>query len=253
MSNSRSAFHLTRRALALFAAAALTAPMVLTSGGAAYASTRLALANPSGNAYFPLVVGATWKYKDVGGPTAGSTLIIHVVSAHKTASGEAVDVQDTVGAGSFTAQYIIGPNGAIEIEGSAGSGSTTETISSTSSYFIPSASQVVSCHPCHFSADFTTKVAGYAMREHLAETATSAGARTVSLPAGTFHAEKLQMALKITSSTSGVSFADTFVYAVYLVKDVGVVETGAGSASTSVMGQATKVSTGAEELLKYTP
>jgi hypothetical protein len=75
----------------------------------------------------------------------------------------------------------------------------------------------------------------------------------VNVPAGTFHARKLQMALKITSSVSGVPFVDTASYAVYLVKDVGVVETGAGTVSTSVMGHATNASTGTEELLDYTP
>lgn len=240
---------------ALFASGALSAPVALDGSGTAHASVRPALANPSGNAYFPLVVGSTWKYREVGGPAAGSTLSMHVVSAHKTPGGEAVEVQDTMGAGSFTARYVIGANGAIEIQASTGSGAGKTTISGSSSYFIPSSSQVGSCHPCHFSADFTTTVSGVPtpMREHLAETATSMGVQPVSVPAGTFHAEKLQMVLKITSSAPVVSFTDTASYAVYLVKNVGTVETGAGTVSTSVMGHTTNVATGAEELVAYTP
>lgn len=241
------------RPSAVFVAVALFAPMVLASSETAYASSRMAQANLSGNAFFPLVVGATWKYKELGGPTGGPALTIHVLRAHKISNGEAVDVQDTIGAGTFTAQYIVGANGAIEVEASTGSGSTKMTITGTSSYFIPSASQIASCHPCHFSANFTTAVSRFSMKEHLAETATSMGAQTVNVPAGTFHAQKLQMAMKITSSVSGVPFVDTASYAVFLVKNVGVVETGAGTVSTSVMGHATNASTGTEELLDYTP
>jgi hypothetical protein len=237
----------------LCAAAVLFAPIALSSGGTAYASIRPALANLSGNAYFPLVVGATWKYRDVGGPTAGSTMIIHVASAHQTSSGEVVNVNNSVGAAAVTEQYIIGANGAIEIEVATGSGSTKATVSGSGTYFIPSASQIGSCHPCHFAANFTTTASGFSMREHLAETATSAGVKTVSVPAGTFHAEKLQMLLEITSSAPVASSASTVNYAVYLVKNVGMVETGAGSVSMSVMGHHFGTAIGAAELLSYTP
>lgn len=238
---------------AVFVASAMSVPTLLASGGAAYASGPMAAANLSGNAFFPLVVGATWKYKEIGGATGASELTVHVAGAHKTPSGEAVDVQDTMGAGTFSVQYTVGANGVIEVEASTGSGSTKMTINGTSNYFIPSASQVASCYPCRFSANFTIAVSHFSVREHLAETATSAGAQTVSVPAGTFHAEKLQMAMKVTSAVPGVPVVDTISYALYLVKGVGVVETGAGTSSTSVMGRVTNASTGSEELLNYTP
>src|SRR5579875_1317089 len=100
------------RSAALFAVVTGIAPVALTSGATAYASRAPALANLSGNAYFPLVVGATWKYRDLGGPVAGfTTLTIHVVSAHTAASGEVVNVQDSVGAHAFTESTSSGPTG----------------------------------------------------------------------------------------------------------------------------------------------
>lgn len=238
---------------ALAVAVVLSASIVLSSGDAAAITVLSPRGNLSGNSYFPLVVGATWKYKDMGGPGAASVLVTHVVSGHKTASGESVIVRDAIGAGSFTAQYAIGANGSIAIEASAGSGSNKMSISGTSRYFIPSASQVVSCHPCHFAAAFTTKVAGFSTTEHLTEAATSLGMQTVVVPAGRFRAEKIHMVIKITASISSVSMTDTAGYDVYLAKNVGTIESGAGTVSTTVAGHRTSVPTGTEELLKYTP
>lgn len=252
------------RLAALFAAAGLFVPVALASGGAAYASGHSALANESGNAYFPLVVGATWRYKQVGGPLAGSTNTVHVVSASRTTAGEAVEVRDSAGSATVTDRYVIGGNGAIEIEVAAG-GAAKVTVSGTSNYFIPSASQVGSCHPCHFVADYTTSGAGVSMKWHMVETATSLGVQQVHVPAGTFRAEKLQMLMKLNSSAvlpSGTvptyakgltSSKATVAYSVFLVRDVGMVETGAGTASTSVMGHTFSTPTGSEELLGYRP
>jgi hypothetical protein len=238
---------------ALAAAATLSGSIVLSSGDAAAMSILSPSGNLSGNPYFPLVVGATWKYKDVGGPSAASILVTHVVSDHKAASGEAVTVRDTIGSGSFTAQYVIGGNGSIAIEASAGSGSNKMSISGMSRSFIPSASQVFSCHPCHFTAAFTTKVGGFSTTEHLTEAATSLGMQTVVVPAGRFRAEKIHMLTTITASFSKVTMTDTASTNVYLAKNVGTVESGSGTASTTVAGHKTTVPTGTEELLQYTP
>ncbi len=239
---------------ALLAAWTVVVPGALAGGGVAYASNRQALANASGNPYFPLVVGATWKYKQMAGPAAGQAMTVHVVSAHKTAAGEAVEVQDSVGAATVTGSYVIGANGAIEIEVAAG-GSARATISGSgnSDYFIPRASQISSCHPCRFTAVFTASSPGGSIRSHMTEAATSAGVQAVHVPAGTFRAQKLQMVLKITSAGAPISFDDTVDYSVYLAKGVGMVETGAGTVSTSVMGHTTSVPTGSEELIGYTP
>src|SRR5579875_1317088 len=53
-------------------------------------------------------------------------------------------------------EYVIGPNGAIEVSLAAGSGATRTTVSGNSSYFIPSASMIGSCHPCHFAEKLTS-------------------------------------------------------------------------------------------------
>lgn len=242
-------------AKALLAAATLIAPIALVDGATAGAATRPALADPSGNPYFPLVAGSTWKYEEVGGPTAGSVMVVHVAGAHRTAAGEAVEIQDTTAAGAFTAQYVIGANGSIEVQASAGSGSAKATISGAGSYFIPSAAQIISCHACHFIAELTTSVMGLPtpMHEHLTETVTSMGVTPVHVPAGSYSAEKLQMVLKVSASESGISFSDTASFAVFLVKNVGLVETGGGTVSTSVMGHSTNVETGSEVLVRYTP
>ena len=252
------------RPAALLAAAALVSPVAIVGGGTAYASPRTALTNESGNAYFPLVVGATWKYKEVGGPAVGSIIVIHVVGAHRTAAGEAVEVQDTMGTVKVTDTYVLGANGGIEVEVAVG-GTSKVTMSGMSRYFIPSAAQVSSCHPCHFSAVFTTASPGAYIKTHIVETATSLGAQTVHVPAGTYGAEKLQMLMKITSAgglSSGTvptyakgltSSSSTVNYSLYLVKGVGMVETGAGTTVTSVMGHTFTTPTGSQELLSYTP
>ncbi len=241
------------RAVVLVAAAAVAAPFAATGGGAAYASGRPALANESGNPYFPLVVGSTWRYRDVGGPTGGSTFAIHVVGAQKTAAGEAVQVRDTMGTATVTDRYVIGANGAIDIEVAAGKGAASTTVSADGRYFIPSASQVASCHPCAFTTAFTIAGPGGTLKEHMAETATSAGVQTVHVPAGTFQAEKLDLVVKITSVTAVVSSTGTASYAVYLVKGTGMVETSAGSVTASVMGHTFKEPISEAELLAYTP
>ena len=253
------------RPAALFAAAALFVPVALAGGGTAYASRRAASVNVSGNPYFPLVVGATWRYKQASGPLAGSISTVHVVSAHRTAAGEAVQVQDVMGTATVTDSYVIGANGSIEVEVAVGGASKVTVSGSLSRYFIPTAAQVGSCHPCHFTAVFTTSNPSAYAKTHMAETATSLGVQTVHVPAGTYRAEKLQMLLKITTAgglTSGtvptyakglISSSATVSYSLYLVKGVGMVETGAGTTVASVMGHTFSTPVGSLELLNYTP
>lgn len=238
----------SRRA-AVFALAAYLLPVALGVGGTAYASAGAALTNESGNPYFPLIVGETWKYRQVAGPGAGSTVTVHVTGASRIGAGEAVEVSESTGTTAVTERYLIGPNGAIEVGLSAG-GTSHMAISGSTRYFIPNASQIGSCHPCQFTAAFTISGA-VTLTERLAETVTSEGAQTVHVPAGVFNAEKLQMLLKI-SSTSAAKLTTTVSYPIYLVRGVGLVETGVGATHTSVMGYTTTAATGSEELLSFT-
>lgn len=227
----------------------LCGSILLTSTAPAGASGT----NLSGNAYFPLIVGAKWDYKYSSGSTA-MYFTHQVVSGHATAGGEAVVVRYGYKQGGvFNANYLVAPNGAIKVQGGNFAGNSKGSISSSGSYFLPSAAQVSSCHPCHFSTVITASVGSYHVTEHLAETATSAGQQTVSVPAGSFTTEKLLLALKITGSAYGMSISDTMSFPVYLAKNVGLVETGSGSLSMDIMGHSTTASTGSEVLLKYKP
>lgn len=246
------------RVALLATSAALCVPLVgLVAGGTAYGLGRPALANESGNAYFPLVVGATWTYKFVGGSEAGSTNTLHVVSAQRTAGGEVVELQNAVGASKVMESYVIGPNGAIQVKILS---SKVTVTGSVSRYFLPSAAQVASCHPCHFTADFTTSGSGASIKTHMVETATSLGLKTVHVPAGAYHAEQVQLVMKFT--TSGFASASgkqvtssTYAvrYSIVLVQGVGMVDESAGTGVVSVVGRTFMVPTSADELVSYKP
>ncbi|HET9059242.1 MAG TPA: hypothetical protein VFN61_04920 [Acidimicrobiales bacterium] len=253
----------SRRVALLVTLAVVCVPLTsLATGGTAYGWGRPALANESGNSYFPLVAGATWTYKYVGGPEAGSIYTLHVVSAQRTAGGEAVEIQSAVGASKFMESYVIAPNGAIQVKIPSSKVTLTGDLSR---YFFPSASQVTTCHPCHFTADFTTAGSGVSIKTHMVETVTSLGLKVVHVPAGAFHAEQVQLAMNLTSGATtasgtvpayvkqATSSASTTRYSIFLVKNVGIVETGAVTAVVSVMGRSFTSQIGAAELVSYRP
>jgi hypothetical protein len=238
---------LLRGALGAFLAASL----VGASGAAASASG----ANLSGNVYFPLIVGAKWAYREVAGPTAGTSYTEQVVSGHASAAGEVVGVRYAYSGGTLVnAQYTIEPNGTIEVQG-ATSGGRVSFSSSGSTYFLPTAAQVVSCRGCHFTGTVTTSFAGSPVRvtEHITETVTSMGQQTVHVVAGTYTAEKLHLLLNISGHYSVVTISDTVSSYVYLVRNVGVVESGGGTVTATVLGHASHASTGTVELVHYAP
>lgn len=214
--------------------------------------THHAATSVSGNPYFPLAAGAKWSYKATSGPAAGSTVTTRVMSIQATSAGTVVNVQITNGrSASLHAKYVAHPNGTVEFEGAA-SGGTKVSFSGSGSYFIPNARQVTSCHPCAFTGIFTTKFATTSIQEHLTESVTSLGVQHVAVPAGSYEAEKLFFSMKLTGSTVGVAMDTTTKFYDYLARNVGVVESGGGTVTTSVAGQTFHSSTGTEELVKYT-
>ncbi|MDA8264784.1 MAG: hypothetical protein M0T79_05450 [Actinomycetota bacterium] len=217
-----------------------------------------ALAHPaatsvSGNPYFPLAVGATWTYKATSGPAAGSTVTTRVVSTRATAAGTVVNMRIASNSSVvLNAHYVVRPNGSVEFEGTA-PGSTKVSLSGSGDYFIPNARQVTSCHPCAFTGTFTTKLATMSIQEHLLESVTSMGLQHIAVPAGSFTAEKLLLSMKLTGAYGGITTDSTTKFYDYLARNVGVVESGGGTVTTSVAGQTFHSSTGNEVLVKYTP
>ncbi len=222
-------------------------PVAGATAGAASAD------NPSNNAYFPLVVGSKWTYKYTSGSLLGSTFTVDVLSAHHVAGGEGVDMRFGTTSGTFvSAQYTIESNGSIEVQGSFGGSKTSGTFSGSESYYIPTVTQVTTCKPCHFSGTGTETVSGTSVEEHIDETVTSIGAHKLTVPAGSYTAEELRMLLVVTSTVSGVATTDTIDYDLYLAKNVGMVESSAATVSFTVVGHTESVTTGAEQLVKYT-
>jgi len=213
--------------------------------------------NLSGNPYFPLIVGASWTYKESGGPGAVSTSITStnsVLSAQKTTAGEAVTMQfSSKVAGAtlappVTSQYIIGANGTVKVQ-SASSGSQS---SFSSTYFIPSAAQVTTCAPCTFTSTLTMSVSGSELSGHLNETATSEGAHEVTVPAGTYHhAEEVRLGVKIVASGDGKTVNYAINLNLYLVTNTGVVESANNSMVVPFDGHSMTEPIPSEALLSY--
>ncbi len=212
--------------------------------------------NLSGNPYFPLIVGASWTYKESGGPGAvstGNTSTNSVLSAQETTAGEVVTMQfSTKVAGAtltppVTSQYIIGSNGTIQVQ-SASSGSQS---SFSSTYFVPSAVQVTTCAPCTFTGPLTMSVSGSKLSGHLNETATSEGSHEVRVPAGKYTAEEVHLGVKVAASGGGKTINDTTNFNLYLVKNIGVVESANNSISLTIEGHAITEPIPSEALLNY--
>jgi hypothetical protein len=209
--------------------------------------------NLSGNPYFPLKVGASWTYKLVGGKETGETFKSSVLSGTKTPAGEEVDVQLSVKGTVINADYVIEKSGAIKVQTSmGGGGSSSAGFSAGGSYFVPSAKQVTTCAPCNFTGAFTVTIGGQALAGQQTETATSEGAHQVKVAAGTYTAQELHLSIGISASSSAITMKSTSSQDIYLVKNVGLVDSAAGTSKVSVMGEDITTATPAEELVNYT-
>lgn len=243
-------------------AASVAASASASTGGSASAvptaATTASSAGPnlSANAYFPLVVGATWTYRTTSGPGAGATVVDHIVSGNAGTITSQIHTTLANGTtGTVTGTYVVEPNGSVKVEAStsaAGGGSLS--FSGAGTYFIPNVSQVTSCTPCHFNSNFSASFTGLAqtLNFSLTDTVTSEGMQSVTVPAGTYQAAKLLDVIDVSGGPSGfVHIASTFT--VYLAANVGVVETGGGTVNTTAAGRSFSSTTGTTELVSYTP
>jgi len=212
--------------------------------------------NLSGNPYFPLIVGASWTYKEsggLGGLATSSTSTNSVLSAQKTTAGEVVTMQfSSKVAGAklatpVTSQYIIGNNGTIKVQ----SASSSSQSSFSSTYFVPSAAQVTTCAPCTFTGALTISVSGSKLSGHLNETATSEGARGVTVPAGKYTAEEVHLVIKVAASGGGKTINDATNFNLYLVKNIGEVESANNSIVLTIAGHSITEPIPSEALLSY--
>jgi hypothetical protein len=240
-------------AVLLVSGSGLSSPALAAAATRAGGDRAANTSNLSGNDYYPLVVGAKWTYNVAASTTTpAETFTNTVVSASKNAAGEEAVTLDFDSKGIVVkATYVVETNGSIEVQ-TASVGSTS--VSGGGDFFIPTATQVTSCKPCHFSGTFNEKLEGLTMAGKLTETATSEGSKAVKVPAGSYTAQEIQIVVNVTASSSGMSLKDKTTEHVYLVKNVGMVETAGGTSTTTItgLGAPKTFTTPAEVLESYT-
>jgi hypothetical protein len=207
-------------------------------------------ANLSGNPFFPLVLHATWTY-DYAASTSSFTSTQTVAGSSPTTAGTQVtiDATNSLEPGKVTSlTYTIGKGGTVEVEGSSGSGSSASSFSST--YWIPTASQIQTCSACKFSGPFSASFSGHAMAGTLTEIATALGSHTVTVPAGTFSTEELKLTVGV-HATGAIPMTMNLTFHLYLAKNVGMVENSGGSMAMNIMGHAVTTGMGTDKLASY--
>lgn len=213
--------------------------------------------NLSGDDYFPLVVGAVWKYDVTSGPQAGAVYTTTVLGAHPSAAGLVVDVRysSSRSTSTISAQYTVEANGSIEVQAGVSGSGTDMSFGGGGSYYVPDQAGVISCAPCSFSGNFTAAVPGLpsAVQVKLDETVVSGGATSVTVPAGTYPVQVLSVQITATGGAQGIDTTESSSYDLYLAKNVGIVEIGGGRGAVTVEGQTVNAPIGDEVLVSYTP
>jgi hypothetical protein len=237
-----------KAALVAAVAGAAWAPAGWAAAAPRPAATVLASgANLSGNPFFPLVVGAKWAYDYSTGTTHFTSS--QTVAGDTPGAGGAqvkIDSYDSLLPGKVSSlTYTIGKGGTVQVQSSSGSGS-----SFSSTYWIPTAAQITSCSACKFSGPFSADFSGQTMKGTLTETATALGAHSVTVPAGTFSADEVKLALGM-HATGTLPMTMALSFHLYLVKGVGMVEDSGGSMAMTVMGHAITTPLGTDKLASY--
>ncbi len=206
--------------------------------------------NMSGNPFFPLVLSAKWTYAYTTSATSFTTTQT-VASSSSAAAGTQVqlDTTDSLLPGKVTSlTYTIGKGGTVEVQSSAGSGSSATSFSS--SYWIPTASQIESCAACHFSGPFSASFGGQSMSGTLSETATAMGSHTVTVPAGTFSTQQVKLTIGMHAS-GAMPMTMNMTFQLYLAKNVGMVENSGGSIAMNILGHSVTTPMGTDKLTSY--
>jgi hypothetical protein len=207
-------------------------------------------ANLSGNPFFPLVLNSKWTY-DYATKATSFTSTQTVVGGSPMATGAQVkiDTTDSLLPGKVTSlTYTIGKGGTVEVESSSGSGSSASSFSTT--YWIPTASQIQTCSACKFSGPFSGSFGGRSMTGTLTETATALGSHTVTVPAGTFSTQEVELTVGMHAS-GAMPMTMNLTFHLYLAKNVGMVENSGGSMAMSIMGHAVTMGLGTDKLKSY--
>lgn len=207
-------------------------------------------ANLSGNPFFPLVLNAKWTY-DYATTATSFTSSESVASSSSAAAGTQVkiDTTDSVLPGKVTsATYTIGKGGTVEVEGSSGSGSSASSFSTN--YWIPTESQIQSCSACKFSGPFSASFGGRSMKGTLTESATALGPHTVTVPAGTFSTEEVELTVGMQAS-GAMPMTMNLTFHLYLAKNVGMVENSGGSMAINILGHSMTTAMGTDKLTNY--
>jgi hypothetical protein len=240
-----------KAALAVAVATAAWAQPVWASAAPRVAdSVQPSAANLSGNAFFPLVVGAKWAYHYSSGTTTSvSTETVAGSSPSATGVQVKIDSSDSLLPGKVGAlTYTIGKGGTVKVQTSSGAGSSASSFAST--YWIPTASEIESCSACKFSGPFSAAFSGHSMKGTLTETATALGTHTVTVPAGTFSADEVKLTIAV-HATGSVPMTMTLTFHLYLAKGVGMVENSGGSMAVTTMGHSMTFQLGTDKLASY--
>jgi hypothetical protein len=230
----------------VLAKASLAAALV----GSVWVQPVWASTNLSGNPFFPLVLNSKWTY-DYSSTTSSFTDTQTVAGSSSAASSTQVkiDSTDSVLPGKVSSlTYTIGKGGTVEVQGSSGSGSSTSSFSST--YWIPTESQIESCTACKFSGPFSASFSGHSMTGTLTEVATALGSRTVTVPAGTFSTKEMKLVLGM-NTTGTMPITMNLTFHLYLAKNVGMVENAGGTIAMNILGHSITTDLGTDKLASY--
>jgi len=225
-----------------------------TSGGTTSKATvggKPSGANLSGNPFFPLVLNAKWTYDYATAATSftSSQTVTGSSSSASTGTQVKIDSSDSLLPGKVTSlTYTIGKGGTVEVESSSGSGSSASSFSST--YWIPTESQIESCSACKFSGPFSASFGGRSTTGTLTEVATALGSQTVTVPAGTFSTEEVKLIVGM-HTTGAVPMNMNLTFHLYLAKNVGMVEDTGGTMAMNLMGHSVTMNMGTDKLASY--
>jgi hypothetical protein len=204
-------------------------------------------ANLSGNPYFPLVLNAKWTYDYTTSATSFTST--ETVAGSSSTAKVKIDTTDSLLPGKVTSlTYTTGSGGTVEVQSSSGSGSSAASFST--SYWIPTASQIRSCSACKFSGPFSASFSGQAMNGTLSETATALGSHTVTVPAGTFSTEEVKLTVGMHASGT-MPMTMNLTFQLYLAKNVGMVENNGGVMTMNILGHTVTTGMGTDKLASY--
>ncbi len=178
--------------------------------------------------YFPLRTGASWTYAGTDGTSTWS-----IPSASGSAGSAEATMDISMSAGTMTVHWTCGSEGIVSYDFGNFSSPTFGQVASlkvvdSSGTFLPPADRLTpgSSWPTNFTLVMSASAQGFSMEVNskTSETWTAVGTETVSVPAGTF--EALRVDGTSTSSFSGMTVAvpvSTVNMSYWYAKGVGIV------------------------------